>query len=257
MGILNVTPDSFSSINVAQSTASAILEAQKLVEQGAHILDVGGESTRPGAVPLSSEQEWQRLAPVLQEVMAWNMPISIDTYHAETMRKALDSGVDIINDIWALRQPNAMHVVSKFNCGVCMMHMHGEPQTMQIHPMQGKALDQVMAFFKHQIDLTDASGIDRQRIVIDPGIGFGKTVEQNFELLANQDQLNTLQFPLMVGWSRKSSLGAVTGLGVHDRLVPSIAAALIAVERGARILRVHDVQATVAALAIWAASKQL
>jgi len=166
-------------------------------------------------------------------------------------------GVDIINDVWALRQENALAVVASYQCGVCMMHMHGEPRTMQIRPMQGEALPAVMAFFNAHLRQTDAVGIDRQRLVIDPGIGFGKTVEQNFQLLALQDQLLALQVPLLVGWSRKSSLGAVTGLDVHDRLVPSVAAAILAVERGAAIVRVHDVAATVSALAIWSAAKRL
>jgi dihydropteroate synthase len=257
MGIVNVTPDSFSSQAAPKIAAMAIEEAQQLLQQGADIVDIGGESTRPGATALTADQEWARLEPVLMELMQWKVPLSVDTYHAQTMRRALDMGVDIINDVWALRQENALAVVASYQCGVCMMHMHGEPRTMQIRPMQGEALPAVMAFFNAHLRQTDAVGIDRQRLVIDPGIGFGKTVEQNFQLLALQDQLLALQVPLLVGWSRKSSLGAVTGLDVHDRLVPSVAAAILAVERGAAIVRVHDVAATVSALAIWSAAKRL
>ena len=257
MGIVNVTPDSFSSQPAPKIAAKAIEEAQQLLQQGADILDIGAESTRPGATALTADQEWARLEPVLLELIQWKLPISVDTYHAQTMRRALDMGADIINDIWALRQAEALSVVATYNCGICMMHMHGEPRTMQLSPMQGEAMPSVLDFFTKQLQRSDAAGLERQRIVIDPGIGFGKTVEQNFQLLALQDQLLALQVPLLVGWSRKSSLGAVTGLDVHERLVPSVAAAILAVERGAAIVRVHDVAATVSALAIWSAAKRL
>jgi dihydropteroate synthase len=166
-------------------------------------------------------------------------------------------GVDIINDIWALQQADALSVVAAYKCGICLMHMHGEPQTMQVSPMQGDVVHLVHDFFRAQFQRTDAAGIDKQRLMFDPGIGFGKTVEQNFQLLALQDRFHDLPAPLMVGWSRKSSLGAVTGLGVHDRMVPSVAAAVLAVERGAAVVRVHDVAATVSALAVWSAAKRL
>jgi dihydropteroate synthase len=257
MGIVNATPDSFSTRPAPKTLAMVIEEAQQLVQQGADILDVGAESTRPGAIPLTAEEEWDRLQPVLRELVTWKVPISVDTYHASSMRRVLDIGVDIINDIWALRQPDALSAVAAQRCGICLMHMHGEPLTMQLSPMQGHALPAVIAFFKVQLQRIDALGIDRQRIAIDPGIGFGKTVEQNFQLLAQQTQLHALQAPLLVGWSRKSSLGAVTGLEAPDRLVPSVAAAVLAVERGASVVRVHDVAATVAALSVWSAAKRL
>ncbi|CAN1486588.1 FolP Dihydropteroate synthase and related enzymes [Burkholderiaceae bacterium] len=257
MGIVNITPDSFSAVPAPQLASQAIQEAEQLMQDGADILDLGAESTRPGATPVTAEQEWVRLEPVLRELLTWKLPVSVDTYHAITMRRALDMGVDIINDVWALRQADALSVVAAYRCGICLMHMHGEPQTMQASPMQGDALDLVHDFFREQFQRTDAAGIAKQRLMFDPGIGFGKTVEQNFQLLALQDRFHDLPAPLMVGWSRKSSLGAVTGLGVHDRMVPSVAAAVLAVERGAAVVRVHDVAATVSALAVWSAARRL
>jgi dihydropteroate synthase len=257
MGIVNITPDSFSAVPAPQLASQAIQEAEQLMQDGADILDLGAESTRPGATPVTAEQEWVRLEPVLRELLTWKSPVSVDTYHAITMRRALDMGVDIINDVWALRQADALSVVAAYRCGICLMHMHGEPQTMQASPMQGDALDLVHDFFRAQFQRTDAAGIAKQRLMFDPGIGFGKTVEQNFQLLALQDRFHDLPAPLMVGWSRKSSLGAVTGLGVHDRMVPSVAAAVLAVERGAAVVRVHDVAATVSALAVWSAARRL
>ena len=257
MGIVNITPDSFSAVPAPQLASQAIQEAEQLMQDGADILDLGAESTRPGATPVTAEQEWVRLEPVLRELLTWKSPVSVDTYHAMTMRRALDMGVDIINDVWALRQADALSVVAAYRCGICLMHMHGEPQTMQASPMQGDALDLVHDFFREQFQRTDAAGIAKQRLMFDPGIGFGKTVEQNFQLLALQDRFHDLPAPLMVGWSRKSSLGAVTGLGVHDRMVPSVAAAVLAVERGAAVVRVHDVAATVSALAVWSAARRL
>jgi dihydropteroate synthase len=257
MGIVNITPDSFSAVPAPQLASQAIQEAEQLMQDGADILDLGAESTRPGATPLTAEQEWVRLEPVLRELLTWKSPVSVDTYHPVTMRRALDMGVDIINDIWALQQADALSVVAAYKCGICLMHMHGEPQTMQVSPMQGDVVHLVHDFFRAQFQRTDAAGIDKQRLMFDPGIGFGKTVEQNFQLLALQDRFHDLPAPLMVGWSRKSSLGAVTGLGVHDRMVPSVAAAVLAVERGAAVVRVHDVAATVSALAVWSAARRL
>jgi dihydropteroate synthase len=185
------------------------------------------------------------------------VPISVDTYKAEVIRAVLDAGVDIINDIWALRQPGAAAAVAANpGCGVCLMHMHRDPQTMQASPMTGDVLPSVLSFLeRHALDL-QALGVEKTRIVLDPGVGFGKTVEQNFSLLARQPALRAAGYPLLAGWSRKSSLGAVTGLDVHDRMVPSVAAAVLAAERGASILRVHDVRETVAALAVWNAMRQ-
>jgi dihydropteroate synthase len=253
MGIVNVTPDSFSDAGHYANSSAAILHAEKLVEEGAHILDIGGESTRPGAKSLNADEEWQRLEPVLKQVMKWDIPVSVDTYHPQTMQKALDLGVDIINDVWAFRQTGALQAVASSGCGMCVMHMHGEPETMQLHPMTGSVMDELNVFFQRQLALIDEAGIDQCRVVLDPGIGFGKSVDQNFEILRKQSLLLHLRRPIMVGWSNKSSLGAVSGLPVDQRLVPSVVAAVLAVEREARILRVHAVAQTVAALSVWKA----
>jgi dihydropteroate synthase len=254
MGIVNVTPDSFSDGGHYANSVAAISHAETLVEEGAHILDLGAESTRPGATSLNADQEWQRLEPVLKQVMKWDIPVSVDTYHPQTMQKALDLGVDIINDVWAFRQTGALQAVASSGCGMCVMHMHGEPETMQLHPMTGSVMDELNVFFQRQLALIDEAGIDQCRVVLDPGIGFGKSVDQNFEILRKQSLLLHFGRPIMVGWSNKSSLGAVSGLGVDQRLVPSVAAAVLALERGARILRVHAVAQTVAALSVWKAN---
>jgi len=253
MGIVNVTPDSFSDGGHYANSVAAISHAETLVEEGAHILDLGAESTRPGATSLNADQEWQRLEPVLKQVMKWDIPVSVDTYHPQTMQKALDLGVDIINDVWAFRQTGALQAVASSGCGMCVMHMHGEPETMQLHPMTGSVMDALNVFFQRQLALIDEAGIDQCRVVLDPGIGFGKSVDQNFEILRKQSVLLHLRRPIMVGWSNKSSLGAVSGLPVDQRLVPSVVAAVLAVEREARILRVHAVAQTVAALSVWKA----
>jgi dihydropteroate synthase len=253
MGIVNVTPDSFSDGGHYANSVAAISHAETLVEEGAHILDLGAESTRPGATSLNADQEWQRLEPVLKQVMKWDIPVSVDTYHPQTMQKALDLGVDIINDVWAFRQTGALQAVASSGCGMCLMHMHGEPETMQLHPMTGSVMDELNVFFQRQLALIDEAGIDQCRVVLDPGIGFGKSVDQNFEILRKQSVLLHLRRPIMVGWSNKSSLGAVSGLPVDQRLVPSVVAAVLAVEREARILRVHAVAQTVAALSVWKA----
>ena len=252
MGIVNVTPDSFSDGNQHANLTSALKHCELLLKQGAHILDIGGESTRPGAKQVSLEEELERVLPVVKEAMRLNVPLSVDTYKPEVMQAVLDLGADIINDIWALRQKGALEVVAMHpSCGVCLMHMHAQPLDMQIHPMQGLAIPTVVSFLQTRAQALLASGVAKERIALDPGIGFGKTVAQNFEILAHQSQLSNLGYPLLVGWSRKSSLGVVTGCEVDDRLVPSVAAALLAVERGARVVRVHDVKATVQALAVW------
>ena len=256
MGIVNVTPDSFSDGGRFVSTRTALEHCEQLVREGADILDIGGESTRPGVAPVPLDEERARVMPVVREAVRFGVPISVDTYKPEIMREALDLGVDIVNDIWALRQPGAEDVVAAHaSCGVCLMHMHGEPRTMQRTPMQGDAVPQVLAFLRERSDALRARGVSVSRISWDPGIGFGKTVEQNFALLARQRELLHEGYPLLAGWSRKSSLGSVTGAQVQDRLVPSVAAALLAVDRGAAIVRVHDVQETVAALKFWGAAQ--
>jgi dihydropteroate synthase len=255
MGIVNVTPDSFSDGGLHASTSAALAHCERLIAEGADILDIGGESSRPGSPPVPLQEELARVLPVLHEAVKLGVPISVDTCKPGVMQAALDQGADIVNDIWALRQPGALGVVTANpRCGVCLMHMHGEPRTMQRSPMEGDAVRQVLAFLRRQSALLLAAGVARQRIVWDAGIGFGKTVEQNFALLARQHDLLADGYPLLAAWSRKSSLGAVTGLPVDDRLAPSIAAALLAVERGARIVRVHDVRQTAAALKVWAAA---
>lgn len=256
MGIVNVTPDSFSDGGQHHSVRTALAHCEQLLKDGAHILDIGGESTRPGAPKVTLEEELARVLPVVREAVRLKVPISVDTYKPDVMRAVLDVGVDIINDVWAFRQGDASQVVASHpQCGVCVMHMHGEPQTMQTLPMQGSAIGPVVAFLKHQVSALQALGVAPSRIALDPGVGFGKTVAQNFELLACQAELLALGYPLLVGWSRKSSLGAVTGCAVDDRLVPSIAAMLLAVERGAHLVRVHDVAATVQALKVWQAAQ--
>jgi len=251
MGIVNVTPDSFSDGGRYANTRGAILHCEKLLVDGAHILDIGGESSRPGTPPVPLEEELARMLPVLREAVTLGVPVSVDTYKPEVMREALDLGADIINDIWALRRPGAREAVAAHPlCGVCLMHMHGEPQTMQRSPMEGDAVPQVHAFLAQATAALRASGVAAARIAWDPGIGFGKTVEQNFALLARQRELLTDGYPLVAGWSRKSSLGSVTGLPVNERLAPSVAAALLAAEHGAHVLRVHDARETLAALQV-------
>ncbi|HXE21794.1 MAG TPA: dihydropteroate synthase [Rhodoferax sp.] len=256
MGIVNVTPDSFSDGGQHASTASALKHCEHLLKDGAHILDIGGESTRPGAVPLPLQEELARVLPVLRDAVKLGVPVSVDTYKPQVMRAALDLGADIINDIWALRQPGAAQVVADHGrCGVCLMHMHREPQSMQIAPMVGDVVPQVLSFLERTGESLQGLGVQKVRIVLDPGIGFGKTVAQNFALLARQRELLVAGYPILAGWSRKSSLAAVVAAGgvappADQRQVASVAAALLAVERGAAIVRVHDVRETVAALKI-------
>ena len=251
MGIVNVTPDSFSDGSQQGNLTSALKHCELLLKQGADILDIGGESTRPGAQEVSLEEELQRVLPVVREAVRLNVPISVDTYKPQVMQAALDAGADIINDIWALRQKGALEVIAKHpSCGVCLMHMHSQPLDMQVYPMEGLAVPAVIGFLQERVQALLAHKVAKERIALDPGIGFGKTITQNFELLAHQSRLSSLGYPLVVGWSRKSSLGAVTGCDIDQRLVPSVSAALLAVERGAQVVRVHDVEATVQALSV-------
>lgn len=251
MGIVNVTPDSFS--DGGKFNAWAAARCEQLLAEGADILDIGGESTRPGARPLPLSEELERVLPVLRHAVGLNVPVSIDTYKPEVMRVALDLGVDIINDVYGLRQVGAVDVVAAYaNAGVCLMHMRGEPASMQEQLGATGMVDDVAAFFVERLQRLAHHCIDRRRVVLDPGVGFGKSVEQNFELLRRQPELLDLGQPLLVGWSRKSSLGAVSGRPVSERGVLSVTAALAAVQLGARIVRVHDVADTVAALRIWA-----
>ena len=258
MGIVNVTPDSFSDGGQHLDPRAALRHCERLLKDGADILDIGGESTRPGSPPLPLADELARVLPVLQGAVRLGVPVSVDSYKAEVMQAALDAGADIVNDVWALRQPGAAQVVVRHGaCGVCLMHMHGDPQTMQKMPMAGDAVPQVLQFLQHVALDLQGLGVEKARIVLDPGIGFGKTVAQNFALLARQRELLALGHPLLAGWSRKSALGAALQGDAPappppaERVSASVAAALLAVERGARIVRVHDVAETVQALAVW------
>jgi len=257
MGIVNITPDSFSDGGRHGELSLALRHCEKLLADGADILDIGGESTRPGSPPVSIEDELARVLPVVREAMAFGVPISVDTQKTEVMRAVLDAGADIVNDIRALRAPGALEVVAAHpHCGICLMHMHGEPQTMHQAPMTGDVVSQVCDFLAARVALLVDAGVARDRITLDPGIGFGKTVEQNFALLARQQDAAPHGYPILAGWSRKSSLGSVTGLPVTDRMVPSVVAAVLAVRQGARVVRVHDVMETVAALKVSAAMQK-
>ncbi|MDR0578187.1 MAG: dihydropteroate synthase [Candidatus Accumulibacter sp.] len=255
MGIVNLTPDSFSGDGRAGDAESALAYARKQWEAGADILDLGAESTRPGARPASLREELDRLLPVLEKIHAehWNVPISIDTCKPEVMRAALDRGASMINDIYALRQPGALEAVAASDCAVCLMHMRGEPSTMQQEPVYDDIVEAVRDFLAGRVAAAKAVGIDRDRLVLDPGFGFGKTSGHNFTLLSRLDETVCDDLPILAGLSRKSMLGAATGRPVGERLAASLAAALIAVERGARILRVHDVAETRDALHVWQA----
>ena len=268
MGIVNVTPDSFSDggiyFRTGDNFSAAFAHCERLLSDGADLLDIGAESTRPGAQPVPLEEELARLLPVVRWAVKLGVPISVDSYKPEVMCAVLDLGADIVNDIWALRQPGAAQVVATHpNCGVCLMHMHGEPKSMQMTPMHGDVVPQVLSFLQHAAQTLQASGVEKERIVLDAGIGFGKTVAQNFTLLARQREFLAAGYPLLAAWSRKSSLAVVCGgsgnsagqLPMAERIVPSVAAALLAVERGARIVRVHDVRETAQALKIWAAAR--
>jgi len=265
MGIVNVTPDSFSDGGQHFAADAARAHCEQLLQEGADMLDIGGESTRPGALPVSAEDEWARVQPVLQHALTMGVPVSVDTYKPQVMQWALDAGADIINDVWALRwrgasvgaSPSAAHaaevIAQHGSCGVCLMHMHREPQTMQTAPMEGDAVPQVAQFLRDAALGLEAAGVARARICLDYGIGFGKTLAQNFALLARQRVLLALGYPLLAGWSRKSSLASVAALGEGSRLTASVTAAVLAADRGARVLRVHDVAATQQGLAVWAA----
>ena len=255
MGIVNVTPDSFSDGGLHARTAEAIAHCQRLLAEGADILDIGGESTRPGSSPVSVDEELARVLPVLDAALTLGCPVSIDTNKAEVMTAVLARGADIVNDINAMQAPGALDAVAAHpNCGVCLMHMRGTPESMQKRPQYVDVVDEVAAFLREREAALLARGINAERITFDPGIGFGKSVPHNIELLRRQPELLKLGRPLLVGWSRKSTLGAITGREVGEREAASVAAALAAVQLGARIVRVHDVAATVDALMVWRAA---
>lgn len=254
MGIVNVTPDSFSDGGQHASTRLAIAHGVRLVEEGADILDVGGESTRPGADPVPLDEELRRVIPVIEGLANLvDVPISIDTYKPEVMRAAVAVGADIINDIRALQEPGALEVAASGNAGVCLMHMLGTPQTMQDDPRYENVIEAVNDFLKQRAEAAVAAGIAPERILLDPGFGFGKRSVHNIALLRELSSLCALGYPVLAGLSRKSVLGNITGHSVEDRLPASIAAAVVAVMKGASIVRVHDVKETKDALAVVAA----
>lgn len=256
MGIVNVTPDSFSDGGRHLSRDAAIAHAQRLIAEGADILDIGGESTRPGAQNISVQQELDRVLPVIEGLRHCAVPLSIDTCKAEVMRAALAAGVHMVNDINALQQAEALQAVVASDAAVCLMHKQGQPQTMQIEPHYENVLTEVMDFLHARVAALESAGVARNRIVVDPGFGFGKTLAHNLSLLQNLQKFSALGVPLLAGLSRKSMLGAITGQDVNNRLPSSIAAALLAVQRGAGIVRVHDVRATCDALKIWQSVRQ-
>jgi len=254
MGIVNLTPDSFSDGGAHSGRSAGLAHCERLVAEGADILDLGGESTRPGAPDVGVAEELDRVMPVLEGALTLGVPVSVDTRKPEVMRAVLAAGADIVNDVNALRAAGALDAVAAHpSCGVCLMHMHGTPETMQQRPVYADVVDEVVAFLRERSAALEHAGVAADRVAVDPGIGFGKSVEHNLELLRRQPELLAIGRPLLLGWSRKSTLGALTGRAAGERVAASVAAALIAVQRGARIVRVHDVAATVDALKVWGA----
>ncbi|MBU3639269.1 dihydropteroate synthase [Polynucleobacter sp. AP-RePozz3-80-G7] len=254
MGILNATPDSFSDGGKFRNADDAIAQAELMIENGVDLIDIGGESTRPGAEPVALQEELDRVLPVIEALKDCGVPLSIDTYKAETMRQALLAGVDCVNDIWALRQAGALEVVlESSDCGIVLMHMQRDPLTMQFNPEYQDIIAEVRQFLNDRAKLLISKGIGGNRIAIDPGFGFGKSLEHNLNMLANFADFSALGLPVLAGISRKSMIGKITGKDANDRVAPSIAAAIMAADRGAQIIRVHDVPETVDALKLWEA----
>lgn len=255
MGILNVTPDSFSDGGRFQSLEFAVSRAEEMISQGVDIIDIGGESSRPGAPTLPLAEELQRVMPVLYALRDLGRPLSVDTYKPDVMREAIIAGVDMINDINGFRAPGAIKAVLDSDCALCVMHMQGTPQTMQKDPSYADVVAEVITFLRERVDTMTAAGIDRERICIDPGFGFGKTVEHNYALMRNIGKMQQdLGLPVLAGVSRKSMIGAITGKPVEQRLAGNLGGALAAIAQGARIVRVHDVVETVDALKVWQAA---
>ncbi|PWT71499.1 MAG: dihydropteroate synthase [Proteobacteria bacterium] len=253
MGIINVTPDSFSDGACFVNTRDAIAHGWRLVEEGADLLDVGGESTRPGAVPVSLDDELQRVLPVIEALSELQVPVSVDTYKPEVMRAALAAGASMINDVTALQSEASLEIAQGSDCAICLMHMRGTPQTMQLDPKYQDVVAEVRQFLAARIAECEAAGIARDRLVVDPGFGFGKSKAHNLELLRHLDAIVQLGVPVLAGLSRKSTLGKITGKPARERVSESVAAALLAVQRGADIVRVHDVDETRDALLVLAA----
>ncbi len=256
MGILNVTPDSFSDGGQYAGRDAALRHAEQLISEGAEMIDVGGESSRPGSEPLSLQEELDRVMPVLEGLKGASVAISVDTYKAKVMSAAIDLGVDCINDIWAFRQPHAIEAISNSQCGLILMHMQKDPTTMQFDPHYDNVISEVNGFLMERCVALEDEGIDRQRIAIDPGFGFGKTLEHNMTMLAQFHQFCQHDFAVVAGISRKNSLGQITGRDIGHRVTASVSAAQMAVERGAKIVRVHDVAETVDAVKIWSAAQE-
>jgi dihydropteroate synthase len=253
MGVVNVTPDSFFDGGRHADTGAAVAQTRRLVDEGADLVDIGGESSRPGAERVSLDEELARILPVLDGLAGLPVPISVDTTRPEVMREALARGATMINDITALAAPGAVETVVRSGAAVCLMHMQGEPRTMQDNPVYGDVVAEVCAFLAARAAACVAAGVGRERIVVDPGFSFGKKTAHNLRLLAHLDAIAALGYPVLVGLSRKSSLGRITGETPADRLPASVAGALLAVQRGAAIVRAHDVAATRDALAVLAA----
>lgn len=251
MGIVNVTPDSFSDGGSYVNREAAIAHALQLIDEGADIIDIGGESTRPGAAPVSLQEELDRVIPVIAGLRGNAVPVSIDTYKPQVMRAAIAAGAQMVNDVNALLDDDALQLVAQSEVAVCLMHRQGDAQNMQTQPRYKNVVTEVGDFLRERIAACVAAGIDIDRIVIDPGFGFGKSVAHNYTLLANMAEFAELGVPVLAGLSRKSMLGAVTGQDAAQRMPASVAAALIAVQRGANIVRVHDVRATMDALQVW------
>jgi dihydropteroate synthase len=253
MGVVNVTPDSFSDGGRFFDFEQAVAHGAQLIAEGADLLDIGGESTRPGAAAVDVDEELARVIPLVRALRDRGVPISVDTSKPEVMRVALAEGASVVNDVRALQSPGALEAVAATDCGVVLMHMQGEPGTMQLAPRYDDVVREVAGVLRARRDALAAAGVARERIALDPGFGFGKTVAHNFALLARLHELTALGQPLLVGLSRKSMLGHVTGRAVDARVHASVAAAVLAAERGARIVRAHDVAATRDALAVWQA----
>ena len=251
MGVVNVTPDSFSDGGLHATTERALTHAKHLIREGADWLDIGGESTRPGSTPVDTEEELSRIMPVVEDLVSLNVPLSVDTSKPEVMRAAIAGGVSMINDITALRTPGAFEAVAGGKVALCLMHMQGDPRSMQINPRYRNVVWEVKTFLLERVRMAVAAGISRDRLVIDPGFGFGKTYDHNIELLRHLDEFCDLGVPLMVGLSRKSMLGKITGNDVNDRVHASMAAALLAAAKGASLIRVHDVKPTRDALTVY------
>jgi dihydropteroate synthase len=255
MGVVNITPDSFSDGGLYLDPAQAVAQARRLIGEGADILDLGGESTRPGAAPVTLEEERRRVLPVLEQLADAGVPVSVDTRKPQLMREAIEAGAAMVNDVTALGSAGALDAVAKSQAAVCLMHMQGEPATMQANPSYGDVVREVLGYLGARVEAAVAAGVARSRIVVDPGFGFGKTLEHNLALLRGLQEFRALKVALLAGLSRKNMLGRLTGREPADRVHASVAAAMLAVQNGAHIVRVHDVAATRDALAVWNAVK--